>query len=71
MSFGSSEPAALPTTEVSAPKPARVNEISVTKAREDLRLRLRRASARSGSNITGTGLLSSILDIRKSALNAV
>ncbi len=71
MSLGGSGSAQLPTTPVSAPKPARVNEISVTKAREDLRLRLRRASSRSGSNITGTGLLSSTLDIRKPVLHAV
>jgi len=70
MRFGGSEAAAPPTTEVSAPRPSTINQLNVTKAREDLRLRLRRASSRAGSNITGVGLLGSA-NTSNQALNPV
>jgi hypothetical protein len=59
------------TGGATTPSVSTVNQLSVTKAREDLRLRLRRASSRAGSNITGAGLLKSTLDISQPSLTPV
>ena len=52
----------------SASSPASITAVNVTKAREDLKLRLRRAASRGGSNITGVGLLNSTLNIQQQTL---
>lgn len=66
MSFGgTSRPKQAPLPE---PAPRPQPQPGETKAREDLKLRLRKASSRRQSNITGVGLLRPVQELSISRL---